>query len=86
MRPIGDLNRPETWMLFWRVVTVVTGAIVPICCSCLRVKVDGIYTPYRVDRDHPGASHGICPTCSERLYGKVLADIRADVADHKACA
>jgi hypothetical protein len=48
--------------------------LVPICASCKKIRDDkGFWSQVDVYvRDHTEAefSHGICPECSKRLYGK----------------
>ena len=48
--------------------------ILPICASCKRIRDDrGAWQPiesYVRDRSDAEFSHGICPDCAQRLYGK----------------
>ena len=58
-------------------VKVLSGML-PICCSCKKIRDDnGYWEQVEVYvRDHSEAefSHGICPECMEKLYGKELCD------------
>jgi len=50
--------------------------LIPICASCKNVRDDkGFWTQvelYIRDRSEAEFSHGICPTCAEKLYGKYI--------------
>ena len=50
--------------------------MITICANC--------HCLIRLIPDRPAAvSHGICPACIEKLYGKDLADrVRADMLDN----
>ena len=58
-------------------VKVLSGML-PICCSCKKIRDDnGYWEQVEVYvRDHSEAefSHGICPECMEKLYGKEFCD------------
>ena len=50
----------------------------PICASCKKIRDDAGYW-HQIEsyiRDHSDAefSHGICPTCAERLYPELYRD------------
>ena len=60
--------------------------MIPICASCKNVRDDeGFWTQVELYiRDHSDAefSHGICPVCAEKLYGKDIArQLGADIAE-----
>jgi len=62
--------------------------IIPICANCKQVRTDaGEWQQIeRYVRDHSEAdfSHGVCPSCAQRLYGDFVADRageRPDVAN-----
>ncbi|MCG8636095.1 MAG: PAS domain S-box protein [Desulfobacterales bacterium] len=48
--------------------------IVPICSSCNKIRDDQGYwnrlEAYIEERSHASFSHGICPDCSDKLYGE----------------
>jgi PAS domain S-box-containing protein len=50
--------------------------LLPICASCKKIRDDKGYWNqiefYIRDRSEASFTHGICPDCSERLYGEVL--------------
>jgi len=52
--------------------------LLPICASCKRIRDDSGYWQQieQYVRDHTDASfsHGICPTCADRLYAGFLDD------------
>lgn len=58
-------------------VNVLSG-LLPICCSCKKIRDDnGYWEQVEVYvREHSEAefSHGICPDCIEKLYGKDFRD------------
>jgi hypothetical protein len=52
--------------------------IFPICASCKKIRDDkGYWTQIEAYiREHSEAefSHGICPDCTQKLYGEFLAE------------
>lgn len=52
--------------------------LLPICSSCRRIRgKDGAWTPLEpYIRDHSEAdlTHGLCPTCADRLYPELAED------------
>ncbi len=56
----------------------VLSGMLPICCSCKKIRDDnGYWEQVEVYvRDHSEAefSHGICPECIEKLYGREFCD------------
>jgi hypothetical protein len=48
--------------------------LIPICASCKKIRDDkGFWSQVEVyvrDRSEAEFSHGICPDCMKRLYGK----------------
>jgi len=52
--------------------------MLPICASCKRIhEGEGYWTQiesYIAAHSHAEFTHGICPDCNERLYGRFLRD------------
>ena len=50
--------------------------LLPLCSNCKKYRTgDGQWLPiekYLIDSGSPAITHGICPECSEKLYGKIL--------------
>jgi len=50
--------------------------MLPLCANCKKYRTeDGRWLPiekYLVDSGAPTLTHGICPECSEKLYGDIL--------------
>ena len=38
-----------------------------VCCGCLRVKRNGFWEEIDI-REKNNLTHGICPSCTEKLY------------------
>jgi hypothetical protein len=59
----------------------VLSGFIPICASCKRIRSeDNQWTQvesYVTERTDATFSHGICPACTERLYGDFLSRQRA---------
>jgi hypothetical protein len=57
--------------------------IIPICMYCKKIREDGDYWQQleKFISEHSGVhfSHGICPTCFEEKYGKMLDSANEDV-------
>ncbi len=52
--------------------------IIPICCSCKKIRDDEGYweqvETYIESHSDAEFTHGICPECTEKLYGDLLND------------
>jgi len=52
--------------------------LIPICASCKKIRDDkGFWNNVEVyikDRTHAEFTHGICPDCAKKLYGKYYTD------------
>jgi len=52
--------------------------IIPICCNCKKIRDDRgfweMVETYIEDRTDAEFTHGICPECSEVLYGEILKE------------
>ena len=50
--------------------------MLPLCSNCKKYRTeDGEWLPiekYLIDSGAPKLTHGICPECSEKLYGNIL--------------
>ncbi len=50
--------------------------MLPLCSNCKKYRTeDGLWLPiekYLIDTGAPKLTHGICPECSEKLYGDIL--------------
>lgn len=58
-------------------LTKVLSGFIPICASCKKIRVkSGEWVPvesYITERSEAKFSHGICPECKEKLYGRFLS-------------
>ncbi len=52
--------------------------IIPICCNCKKIRNDSGYweqvETYIENHSNAEFTHGICPDCTEKLYGDLLHD------------
>jgi hypothetical protein len=57
--------------------------LLPICSSCKKYRTsDDQWMPiekYLMDTGTPGLTHGICPDCAMKIYGKVLRSQQDDI-------
>jgi hypothetical protein len=58
----------------------ILGGLIPICSSCKKIRDDKGYwnqlEHYIYEHSEATFTHGVCPECAEKLYGKYYSQIK----------